>query len=541
MAQESRLKPLVLIADDEVNTTIMLQRIFEREGYSVECVHNGADALIAAQLRMPDLILLDVQMPQMDGFEVLNHLRSQPETASIPAIIVTAKAQHPSDIVHGFDIGANDYIQKPFDPRELLARSQSKIRARQLEEALHKRTRELEALIRVGEELNQLISIDSILSLVPYLSLDLLMADIAIIYQLDDDLRVVAYHANTRTESGNIELDSDQGLQQFISHPASVIWPPAQAIIPAFSSGIAIPLDHSRTLLGMLVVGSNERAFDENDLRLLMGIGRQASLSIRNAQLYDIQATYALHLEEMVEEKTKDLKSTQQLLVRAEKLASIGHLAASIAHEINNPLQPIRINLEHMMEDIQSGVPIDLQGIQSTQENVERIRRIVKQLLEFTGRRETASTEMQALEVRPIVESVVSLNRKLFTQSDIHFDVDMEDNLYIYGNKDQLEQVCMNLILNAHAAMIAGDRLRIKGVREGGEVVVIFSDEGSGIPEDAINQIFDPFFSTKPNGTGLGLFVTFGIIQNHQGTIDVQSQEKIGTTFTIRFPIYEAP
>lgn len=531
-------KYLVLIADDEINTTIMLQRIFEREGYEVERVHDGLSALAAAQALLPDLILLDVQMPQMDGFEVLRQLRGKPETNSIPTIIVTAKAQQSSDIVHGFNIGADDYIQKPFDPRELLARSQSKIRSRQLEEALQKRTQELEALVRVGEELNQLVSIDSLLSMVPYLTLDLLMADVAVICQCDQHGKLLTSQTQKRHDANIALIDPREILDLFLLDPFPNVWPTGRPVIPSIRSGVVVPLENNRSIMGLIVVGSDQKSYDDNHLRLLKGIGRQASLAVRNAELYEIQANYALHLEEMVEEKTQDLKSAQQLLVRAEKLASIGHLAASIAHEINNPLQPIRINLEHMLEDIESGISIDLEGLKSTQENVERIRRIVKQLLEFTGRRETASSEMQMLTLGPVIEGVVSLNKKLFNQNELQIDVDIQDDLQVYGNRDQLEQVFMNLMLNAHAAMESGGCLQIRAFKEKSNVVIIFADQGVGISPDAINQIFDPFYSTKPNGTGLGLFVSFGIIQNHHGSINVQSEEHVGTTFTIELPIY---
>src|SRR5690606_21569615 len=124
-------------------------------------------------------ILLDVQMPGMNGFEVLRALRENPVTAIIPTIIVTAKARQPSDIAHGLNLGADDFVQKPFDPRELLARSKSKIKARKLEEELHRRTQDLEALLRVGEALNQNLVLREVLTLVPYLTLDLLPGKLA--------------------------------------------------------------------------------------------------------------------------------------------------------------------------------------------------------------------------------------------------------------------------------------------------------------------------------------------------------------------------
>src|SRR5690606_32838199 len=105
--------PLVLIADDEVHTTVMLERIFEREGYRVYSVNDGTSALETAQRIIPDLILLDIQMPGISGFDVLRGLRNNLATASIPTILITAKARKPADVAHGLNLGADDYIYKP--------------------------------------------------------------------------------------------------------------------------------------------------------------------------------------------------------------------------------------------------------------------------------------------------------------------------------------------------------------------------------------------------------------------------------------------
>jgi two-component system NtrC family sensor kinase len=530
--------PLVLVADDEVHTTVMLARIFEREGYRIHTANDGATALDAAQKLLPDLILLDIQMPLMNGFEVLSALRENPLTATIPTIIVTAKARQPTDVAHGLNLGADDFIHKPFDPRELLARAENKIRARQLEETLQRRTQELEALLRVGEELNQHLEVNDLLNLIPYLVLDLLPGDLAAIYQFDERKNLLNYNIQAKDSQLSYELDSETIVSQFLDIGDSILWPEQQPLVPAFSTGVAVPLNHGGNLLGMLMLVSQDAPYDENHLRLFIGIGRQAALTLRNAQLYEIQANYAVHLEDMVEAKTAELHSAQQMLIRAEKLASIGHLAASIAHEINNPLQPIRINLEDMLEDIQNNAPIDIRAVKTTQESVERIRRIVSQLLEFAGKRNSADGELQLLDVSQLIESVISLNRKFFEKEGMHIAAELIPSLAILGNKDQLEQVFMNLTLNAKAAMNTGGSLLISTHILNKEAIIDFTDTGSGIPADQINKIFDPFFSTKPNGTGLGLFVSYGIIQGHHGTIEVESKVGHGTTFTIHLPVH---
>jgi two-component system, NtrC family, sensor kinase len=538
---EQKEIPLVLVADDEVHTTIMLTRIFEREGYQVQSVHDGAAAVSAAQHLLPDLILLDVQMPVMNGFEVLRSLRENSLTVNIPTIIITAKARQPSDVAHGLNLGADDFVHKPFDPRELLARAESKIRARKLEDALQRRSQELEALLRVGEELNQHLEVKDLLNLVPYLVLDLLPGHLSAIYHMDDNHELLQVETHTKDGSPLPDhLDHQAIIQNFLQTERSVLWSgEATPQIEGYSSGMIVPLRHGTSLLGLLLLVTQTGFYDENHLRLFEGIGGQASLALRNAQLYEIQANYALHLEDMVEAKTAELQSAQQMLIRAEKLASIGHLAASIAHEINNPLQPIRIVLEDMLEDVQNNAPIDIRALQITHENVERIWRIVSQLLDFAGNRSTSSSDLQLIDIGQIIEGVISLNKKFFQKEEMEILSNLDTPLPVYGNKDQLEQVFMNLALNAKAAMETGGTLKIQAKKENGEIVAQFTDTGCGIPPDRINKIFDPFFSTKPNGTGLGLFVSYGIIQSHHGSIEVKSKVNKGTTFTIRLPMHE--
>lgn len=534
--------PLILVADDEPHTTIMLERIFTRENYEVRSVHNGVDALETAQKLIPDLLLLDIQMPLMNGFEVLKALRETPSTSTLPTIIITARARQPTDVAHGLNLGADDYVYKPFEPKELLARVKSKIKAHELEMALQRRTRELEALLTISDEFNLYIEIDDLLTLVPDLSLAFLPGESAMICLLDEQQAINCY---TRHRAGSKvyhkQLVPPSFIDKFISNPVPSIWANEPSSLEDFDydSGMIVALPHGESLLGFLLIASRESQYDDKHLQLFQGIGRQAALAIRNAQLYEIQSNYALHLEDMVNERTKELESAQQLLMRAEKLASIGHLAASIAHEINNPLQPIRINLEHMLEDIQDNVPIDTRAVETIQESVERIRRIVSRLLEFTGKRNLDSSDIQLLNIRQIIESVIGLNRKFFEKENMQIAADLNDLPPVYGSKDQLEQVFMNIILNAKAAMQQNGTLRIGTYLDNDYAIAQFTDNGIGIPAEELSKIFDPFYSTKASGTGLGLFVSYGIVQQHHGEIEVSSQVGKGSTFTVRLPIHK--
>jgi len=526
--------PLVLVADDEISAATMLRHVFEREGYQVKIAHDGLAAIKLTQELLPDLVILDIMMPQMNGFEVLQHLRELPLTSGIPTIVVSARAKEPSDVAKGLNIGADDYMSKPFAPQELLARARSKMRARQLEETLQQRTSELEAMLKVSDELNQHLNFDELLSLILRLTLDLLHGNFAMICRLDSDMEIIAAYALKQEKEQLHPVAVDDIVLNLQQHndtndlEENLSWLGFDQIQIKY-------LDHGEQRLGFLILGSNDEPYDTNHEMLLGGISRQAGLALHNAELYEIQANYAIHLEEMVVQRTEELKATQQMLLRSEKLASIGHLAASIAHEINNPLQPIRLNLDFLKEDIDAGNPIDLELIDMTQQSVERIGRIVRQLLEFT--KTGGDTGFSEVDVVQSLENVVRLNGKVFEHEKINLELETEVIPTIKGNKDQLEQVFMNLLINARAAMEDGGTMIIRAWKEAQKVRIQFEDTGIGIPEGLLDKIFDPFVSTKQDGTGLGLFVTYGIIENHQGEIDVRSREGVGTTFTITLPI----
>lgn len=520
--------PLILVADDQKPTAVMLERVFEYEGYQVRSVYDGIAAVQTAQTLLPDLILLDINMPGLNGFEVLKRLRENPSTASIPTILITAMSEL-SDVVHGLKLGADDYLRKPFHPQELLARAQSKMKARKLEETLHRRTRELEALLRVSEELSQHLEVDDLLNFILYLVTDLLPYQVAAIYYLDDQLHIRDYRTQRKDQQAIARLPNDEAIiAQMYQVGRAVWWPGDKPLLPQFESGLVVPMQHGGRMRGLSLL-VNDQSYDDNHLQLLNGISRQASLALHNAEFY-------LYLEDMVKERTAELESAQQMLFRSEKLASVGRLAASVAHEINNPLLPIQINLDDMLEDIHAGVKIDEEAVVRTQESVERIRFIVNKLLEFTGSRQTDNTDVREIDLNRVIQDIVALNEKFFRQSNVDIQVELGELPRFFASKYQLEHVFMNLALNAKDAMPRGGVLRIRSWADDQDITVEVEDDGCGIPQDMIDNIFEPFVSTKEQGNGLGLFISYGIIEKHNGSITVESEVDAGTRFTIKLP-----
>lgn len=533
----THLAPLVLVADDEINTTLLVQHIFAREGFRVERVNNGLAALESAKSNPPDLILLDILMPGMNGFDVLRHLRDDEQTRMIPTIMMTANARQPDNVALGLDLGADDYITKPFAHQELVARANSKIKARKLQESIEHRRRELEALLYVGEQFSRHLMTGEFLDLSVKLLRELVPCEMAALYQVNADAQIEHHRLRDTGLLSPVMLPVERLVaiaNEIQDRPAAYL---DTSYLPDIVSGMIAPLRHADRMIGVMVILSATEHYNEDQFRLFTGIARQAALALHNAQLYEFQLHYAHRLEEKVEERTRQLQSTQQMLLRSEKLASIGHMVASLAHEINTPLMPIKLVLEDFVAQLdEQHVSYDAQGLTIIQDSIERIQRIIRRLLDFTR---TNDSEIAPVDLRHVLENIIKLNHKYFEHGHVRIEARFDPVPPIHGNRDQLEQVFMNLALNAQAAMPEGGTLWI-GVRlEGDNVVIRFRDSGCGIKPEHLHKIFDPFYSTKPNGTGLGLFVSYGIIEAHHGSIDVESKVDSGTQFTIRLPIHQ--
>lgn len=538
--------PLILIADDDRNNRELLTRMLKREGFRTDTAEDGTAAVQRARDLLPDLVLLDVQMPGLTGFEVLHELRKEERTARIPVVVITAAARDPLDVVKGLGLGADDYLLKPFNPAELVARLTTKLRAHQLEENLRRRTEELEALVRVGRELNRGLALEDLADRLLTVVVEQFSAGKALLVLFSGQKRVLerqrglgkskadwlgadtlGAYARGRDESVLIsDIATDGRIKSIIGNTTCL-------------SGIATPLKHQGETHGVLVLGDERLShFSSHDLRVLRSIAEQAALAIRNAQLYEQLQNYAQGLESMVATRTAALQSAQSQLMRAEKLAALGTLAAGVAHEVNNPLQPILSSLEMAMEDIDAGRPVERELLEYAVNDVVRIKRIVSNLLDFA--RPTQSPDVLAsTDVNTLVNEVLSLANKQLQVHGIKVHTEFGTPRRISANRDQLKQVLLNLIVNAMDAMTNGGQLRISTSEHENFAAVVVSDSGAGIPQETLQKIFDPFFTTKPSGTGLGLSVSHSIIEGHGGNIAVSSEKGKGTTFTVRLPIVE--
>ncbi len=257
------------------------------------------------------------------------------------------------------------------------------------------------------------------------------------------------------------------------------------------------------------------------------------------------------YLQKMVEERTRQLKESHEKLLHQDKMASLGKLSSSVVHEINNPVAGI-LNLvllckRILKEDAFTESQLDLfsQYLDLMETETRRVTRITGNLLAFARQ---SKIEVTRFDVNELMEQTLMLNANLLRINKIRIIEDLEQNLpLIRGSEDQIQQVIMNLISNAVESMAQAPRKRLtlKTCRtpDRQAVKIQIKDTGAGIPKAYVSKIFEPFFSTKKKGkgVGLGLSVVYGIIEEHRGKMYVDSTEGQGTCFTITLQTDDPP
>ena len=289
-------------------------------------------------------------------------------------------------------------------------------------------------------------------------------------------------------------------------------------------SALCVPIVVKGKAIGAIqVINKIGGPFTNDDLETLSFLASSVGVAVENARLYG----------ELAQSK-QELERSQAQLVHAEKLAATGRLAASIAHEINNPLQAIH-NCMHLVLNRPLTDEKKLRYLQMAQEEVERLITIVTRTLDFYR---PSKGHRMPTQVNHLIESVLALAGKRLQHGRVRVHRKLAADLpQLAAVPDQLTQVFLNLVINAAEAMPEGGELTVTTMCQDDEMRVSFNDTGPGIsPEDA-KQIFEPFYTTKSTGTGLGLAISYGIIERHGGRITVDSEPGHGATFTVRLPI----
>jgi len=248
-----------------------------------------------------------------------------------------------------------------------------------------------------------------------------------------------------------------------------------------------------------------------------------AYLIIKALNIFDVE------MREKIEQQARRL-------VQTEKLASLGQLAAGIAHEINNPLTNASLAIQMLKTRLKAdGCSVDgaIEKLNAVERNIDRASVIARELLQFSRQRDE---EFSLFNINSVIHGTLTLLQ--YKLKDIVVRQNLADSPEVKGDPGKLEQVFINILSNSREAMPRGGVITISTEQGGGQVRVKITDTGIGIPEKKLSRVFDPFFTTKEigMGTGLGLSICYGIVQRHRGTIEISSREGKGTTVLIILP-----
>jgi len=538
--------PRILIVEDEIEMLELMRNMLRLMRCQVLAAHSGGEALDilrreAAAGSEIDLVLLDIMMPEMDGYEVIARVKADPALRHT-AFIVTTALDSVGDKTLGLGMGADDYLTKPFDPQELLARIDAVMRIRRSEQATRRRNRELAALIEINRMVTSSLDLDDVLEATMQGIREILQVQAGSLVLIDEATGELVFRKTLGPKRDWIAGRALQPGKGIVGYVVQSGEPQLVSNIerdPHFLAEIdeetgftshtilCVPLRiHDRVTGAIEVINKMDGVFTQRDLELLQAMAASVAVAVDNANLYSELADF-----------TEELERSQAQLVQAEKMAAIGRLAASIAHEINNPLQAIHNSL-HL--SLHNGLSNDkrLQYLNMAQAEVQRLIEIVQRMLDFYR---PSRGGMVPTDVNSIVESVLALTHKRLQHGAVRVHTHLTPDLpFVPVVPDQIIQVFLNIIINAIEAMPSDGDLQLETMlSEDGEwVLARFHDAGPGMSPEQIANLFEPFCTTKPTGTGLGLAISYGIIERHGGMIEVSSQLGQGTTFTVNLPVH---
>ena len=516
----------ILVVDDHTPSRELLVANLRRNARNCRLLGaaSGEEALEIARAQKPDLIIMDVPMPKMDGYEFVHHLRRDPMIAHTSVIFYSANyiENEAQDLAEA--CGVDKIIVKPFKPEELLRT----INATLAENASHGKavplTRDFnrEHLRLVTNKLAEKVKELQKLNKTFHEQAEILdRARDAIIIRNFVDLRVTAWN---------------KGAERMYGWSASeAIGRPIAELVTADAADVD-PFNRIIASTGEFLGEVKQRTKD----------GREIIVEGRATLIRNEDGTPRSVL--LINTDITEQKKLEMQLNRAQRLESIGRLASGVAHDLNNILTPILMCAETLRRDLN---PEDRQSaLGLIDKSARRGAAIVKQVLTFAR-----GIEGERVSINPIhlIEEMVDIARKTFPKS-IEIRSEYPKSIFsIDADPTQLHQVLLNLSVNARDAMPTGGLITIAAenftvdehyasmtpdATPGPHVILRVSDTGTGMPREIIDKIFDPFFTTKEigRGTGLGLSTALGIVKNHGGFISVYSEVGRGTTFRIFLP-----
>ncbi|MBU5613896.1 ATP-binding response regulator [Geomonas azotofigens] len=515
--------PIILVIDDDADNLAIVSEYLKGFDFTILVAEDGASGLERAAYAKPDLILLDVLMPGIDGYETCRRLKADDKTRDIPVIFMTALAETEHK-VRGFQAGAVDYVTKPFQREEVLARVSVHLQIRELTRKLTEANELLEKRVeqRTAELRNSELRLMEIINFLPDATFAINLKGEIVIWNLTAECLTGA-KASDMLGKG----DHQYAIPFYGERRATLV-----DLILNPSCEIDRLYDYVSIEGGVITGECLVRGLPHGEV-YFMG---------KAAPLWDSNGKLAGAIES-VRDVTESKKLEEQLR-QTQKMEALGALAGGVAHDFNNILTGIMgyatlLKLRMGEGNPLLSFPLDILAA------AERAANLTKSLLTFS-RKQTISLKPENL--NEIVKRIDKLLLRIIGE-DLEFRAKLaETPLYALADCGQIEQVLMNLAANARDAMPHGGVLTIATGRidlaadgdppqlpSGPYAVIAVSDTGEGMDAATKARIFDPFFTTKEigKGTGLGLSIVYGIIQQHSGAITVQSDPGKGTTFSI--------
>ncbi|MDZ7261950.1 MAG: ATP-binding protein [candidate division KSB1 bacterium] len=599
----TKKRKTILLIDDEPTMHKLARTFLEKAGYNYQWALGGQEGLKKILEEKPDLILLDYMMPDMDGDQVYSELISNEKYRScrdIPVIILTAKESDFFAKSKFLEEGVSAYLNKPFGLWELknvienvFISNEIRLKNRQLQRETERKAYELSMLQQIGLAMQETLELEPLLHLIltcttAGCALGFSRAMLLLINKeknclegamgvgpssqeeanriwealaqekisLSDFLEKYGKRApdatdifNNLTKKISIPLDQEGCLitRTIREKKANKIFKGAHlcATCTAFCKEleapefIVVPLITKDRVIGAVVADNmySNHPIEMNMIQLLTLFANQAALAIERADAYQRLGEKKNKLEQAY----KKLQETQERLLHAERLATTGKMAAHVAHEIRNPLVTIGGFARSILKSIdQDNNKADLKlTAQIITEEVRRLENILANVLDFTR---LAKPNFQREDINRIVTESCLLVRDEILAKNINITKSLDTSIApIFMDPQQIKQVLLNILQNALYSMPNGGELYISTQQlNQEEVKVEIRDTGVGMSPEVLENMFNPFFTTKPTGTGLGLAITQQIIHSHGGKINVQSQVGVGTTFSFTLPLHQA-
>lgn len=488
----------ILIANDVTAEPRYVSLIPERS-------KTKAELCLPIQLAGETVGVLDIQSPDLNAFDENDIIAMETLAAQIAMAIKNARLY--------------EEAQREINHRK------------QVEEILRKRNSELTLLNRASQALSSTLDLDQVFVILLEETRHLLNVVACSVWLIDQETGELVCRHITNPFSEIVRgwrLAPGQGLAGWVvSHGESLIVPDAVKDERHFQgvdertglvihSILTVPLYINQNVAGVIqVVDEAINRFGQTDLQLMESLAAVAANTLQNANLFI------------------ELNSAQAQLIQRERLAALGQMAATIAHELRNPLMAIRMGVEYLLRDAHENDPRK-KGASLMQANIERIDRLVENIL-FVAR--SPQPRLSPGYLRPLIVDECDRWDLALGSKNVMLWRDLETDLpAIQLDADQMGRALSNLISNSVDALPSEGEITLKLNRRDSYQIITLTDNGPGISPEQLPRVFEPFFTTKARGSGLGLSIVKQIVEYHQGYIDVSSEAGVGTKFTIRLP-----